>query len=101
LRTIRTSALQVSGKCPNCGKRTLVEDSTSGELSCSNCGFVVNEKTGEVVKKDGSSTEGLYAAGRNAVGLCGNGYFASGTSIADCVFAGRRAGGHAASLPGK
>ncbi|MBN2098096.1 MAG: FAD-binding protein [Dehalococcoidia bacterium] len=60
-------------------------------------GLVVNEKTGEVVKKDGSSIEGLYAAGRNAVGLCGNGYFASGTSIADCIFAGRRAGGHAAS----
>jgi len=45
LRAIRTSALQVSGKCPNCGKRTLVEDSTSGELSCSNCGFVVSEKS--------------------------------------------------------
>jgi len=60
-------------------------------------GLVVNEKTGEVVKKDGSSIEGLYAAGRNAVGLCGNGYFASGTSIADCIFAGRRAGRDAAS----
>ena len=64
-------------------------------------GLVVNEKTGEVVKKDGSSIEGLYAAGRNAVGLCGNGYFASGTSIADCVFAGRRAARHAVSLPSK
>jgi 3-oxo-5alpha-steroid 4-dehydrogenase len=64
-------------------------------------GLVVNEKTGEVIKKDGSSIAGLYAAGRNAVGLCGNGYFASGTSIADCIFAGRRAGGHAASRPGK
>jgi 3-oxo-5alpha-steroid 4-dehydrogenase len=60
-------------------------------------GLVVNEKTGEVVKKDGSSIEGLYAAGRNAVGLCGNGYFASGTSIADCIFAGRRAAAHAAN----
>src|SRR5512136_1045071 len=59
-------------------------------------GLVVNEKTGEVVKKDGVPIQGLYAAGRNAVGLCGNGYFASGTSIADCIFAGRRAGGHAA-----
>ncbi len=64
-------------------------------------GLVVNQNTGEVVKKDGSSIAGLYAAGRNAVGLCGNGYFASGTSIADCIFAGRRAGGHAASRPGK
>ena len=64
-------------------------------------GLVVNEKTGEAVRKDGSSIEGLYAAGRNAIGLCSNGYFASGTSIADCVFAGRRAGGHAASRPVK
>ena len=64
-------------------------------------GLVVNEKTGQVVKRDGSSIEGLYAAGRNAIGLCSNGYFASGTSIADCIFAGRRAGGHAASRPGK
>jgi len=64
-------------------------------------GLVVNEKTGQVVKKDGSSIEGLYAAGRNAVGLCSNGYFASGSSISDCIFGGRRAGGHAASRPGK
>ena len=64
-------------------------------------GLVVNEKTGEVMKKDGSSIPGLYAAGRNAVGLCGNGYFASGTSIADCIFAGRRAGAHAATHPSK
>jgi len=64
-------------------------------------GLVVNEKTGEVVRKDGSSIEGLYAAGRNAVGLCSNGYFASGTSIADCIFAGRRAGRHAAGVPSK
>jgi transcription initiation factor TFIIB len=39
----RTSALQVSDKCPQCGKRTLVEDANTGELSCSNCGFVVTE----------------------------------------------------------
>ncbi len=45
MRSVRTSALQVSGKCPNCGKRALVEDSVSGELSCSNCGFVVSEKS--------------------------------------------------------
>ncbi|MDM7999050.1 MAG: FAD-binding protein [Dehalococcoidia bacterium] len=60
-------------------------------------GLVVNEQTGEVVRKDGSPIPGLYAAGRTAIGLCSNGYFASGTSIADCVFAGRRAGRHAAS----
>jgi transcription initiation factor TFIIB len=45
MQSHRTSALQVSDKCPNCGKRTLIEDSNSGELSCSNCGFVVSEKS--------------------------------------------------------
>jgi 3-oxo-5alpha-steroid 4-dehydrogenase len=64
-------------------------------------GLVVNERTGQVMRKDGSSIEGLYAAGRNAIGICSNGYFASGTSIADCVFAGRRAARHVASLPAK
>jgi 3-oxo-5alpha-steroid 4-dehydrogenase len=64
-------------------------------------GLVVNEQTGQVKRADGSCIEGLYAAGRNAVGLCSNVYFASGTSIADCVFAGRRAGAHAAGHPAK
>lgn len=62
-------------------------------------GLVVDEKTGEVLKKDGTPVKGLYAAGRNAVGICSNVYFASGCSIADCIFAGRRAGRHAASRP--
>jgi transcription initiation factor TFIIB len=44
MRYPRTSALQVSDRCPQCGKRTLVEDVHSGELSCSNCGFVVSER---------------------------------------------------------
>jgi 3-oxo-5alpha-steroid 4-dehydrogenase len=35
------------------------------------------------------------------VGVCGNSYFASGISIADCIFSGRRAGKHAASLQSK
>lgn len=61
-------------------------------------GLVVNEETGQVKRADGSSIDGLYAAGRTAIGLCSNGYFCSGTSIADCVFAGRRAGRHAATL---
>jgi 3-oxo-5alpha-steroid 4-dehydrogenase len=30
------------------------------------------------------------------VGVCSNGYFASGISISDCIFSGRRAGKHAA-----
>jgi transcription initiation factor TFIIB len=45
MRYPRTSALQVSDRCPQCGKRTLVEDANSGELSCSNCGFVVTENS--------------------------------------------------------
>ncbi|MGZ4906579.1 MAG: FAD-binding protein [Halobacteriota archaeon] len=64
-------------------------------------GLVVNELTGQVKRADGSSIDGLYAAGRNAVGLCSNVYFASGSSIADCVFAGRRAGGQAAKQAAK
>jgi len=64
-------------------------------------GLLVNEETGEVKRADGSSIEGLYAAGRNAIGLCSNVYFASGTSISDGVFAGRRAGRHAAGQPAK
>ena len=64
-------------------------------------GLVVSEQTGQVKRADGSSIDGLYAAGRNAVGLCSNVYFASGSSIADCVFAGRRAGGHAAKQAAK
>ena len=45
MRYHRTSALQVSDRCPQCGKRTLVEDAHTGELSCSNCGFVVQERS--------------------------------------------------------
>jgi 3-oxo-5alpha-steroid 4-dehydrogenase len=61
-------------------------------------GLVVDEDTGLVKREDGSVIEGLYAAGRNAVGLCSNGYV-SGLSIADAVFSGRRAGRHAAGAP--
>lgn len=37
--------MQVSDRCPQCGKRTLVEDTNTGELSCSNCGYVVTERS--------------------------------------------------------
>lgn len=57
-------------------------------------GLVVDEDTGEVRRDDGSVVHGLYAAGRTAVGICSNSYV-SGLSLADCVFSGRRAGGHA------
>ncbi|WP_046299977.1 FAD-binding protein [Mycobacterium sp. UM_Kg27] len=59
-------------------------------------GLVVDEATGAVKRRNGESVPGLYAAGRNAVGICSNSYV-SGLSIADCVFSGRRAGGHAAA----
>ncbi len=58
-------------------------------------GLVLNEESGQVRRDDGSEIEGLYAAGRTAVGICSHLYM-SGLSIADCVFSGRRAGRHAA-----
>ena len=58
-------------------------------------GLKVDEQTGEVLRADGSIVNGLYAAGRSAVGVCSNAYI-SGLSLADGVFSGRRAGHHAA-----
>lgn len=58
-------------------------------------GLRVNEETGQVISEDGESVDGLYAAGRNAVGICSNSYL-SGLSLADCIFSGRRAGENAA-----
>jgi 3-oxo-5alpha-steroid 4-dehydrogenase len=63
-------------------------------------GLVVDEDTGQVLNGDGLAIEGLYAAGRNAVGICSRAYV-SGLSIADCVFSGRRAGRHVALSSGK
>lgn len=60
-------------------------------------GLVVDERTGAVRRADGSAIEGLYAAGRSAVGICSKSYV-SGLSLADCVFSGRRAGAHLAAL---
>ncbi|MGE2834724.1 FAD-binding protein [Mycobacterium sp. SMC-4] len=62
-------------------------------------GLVVDETTGQVVHRDGGTVPGLYAAGRNAVGVCSNSYV-SGLSIADCIFSGRRAGADAAARIG-
>lgn len=59
-------------------------------------GLRVDEETGQVRRPDGAPLSGLYAAGRNAVGICSNSYV-SGLSLADCVFSGRRAGRHAAT----
>lgn len=58
-------------------------------------GLVVDERTGQVMGERGGVIPGLYAAGRNAVGVCSRQYV-SGLSIADCVYSGRRAGSAAA-----
>ncbi|WP_370331482.1 FAD-binding protein, partial [Mycolicibacterium hippocampi] len=58
-------------------------------------GLTVDTATGHVCTDAGDMVEGLYAAGRTAVGICSKSYV-SGLSLADCVFSGRRAGGHAA-----
>jgi 3-oxo-5alpha-steroid 4-dehydrogenase len=60
-------------------------------------GLVTDPATGQVLRADGTAIDGLYAAGRSAVGLCSASYV-SGLSIADCVFSGRRAGRHAAAV---
>lgn len=62
-------------------------------------GLVVDGESGLVKHRDGGLIEGLYAAGRNAVGVCSNSYI-SGLSLADCIFSGRRAGAHAAKNSG-
>lgn len=58
-------------------------------------GLQVDENSGRVLRADGRPIAGLYAAGRTAVGICSYTYI-SGLSLADCIFSGRRAGGHAA-----
>jgi 3-oxo-5alpha-steroid 4-dehydrogenase len=60
-------------------------------------GFGGDENPGAVLRADGAPVEGLYAAGRTAVGLCSDSYV-SGLSLADCVFSGRRAGQRVASV---
>jgi 3-oxo-5alpha-steroid 4-dehydrogenase len=54
-------------------------------------GLVVDEASGQVLRKDNTPIQGLYAAGRAALGVCSRQYV-SGLSIADCVFSGRRIG---------
>ena len=53
-------------------------------------GLKVDEKTGQVLRDDTTPIEGLYAAGRNAVGIASWNYV-SGLSIADGIYSGRRA----------
>jgi len=60
-------------------------------------GLTVEGSSGLVKSTNGGTIPGLYAAGRNAVGLCSN-IYVSGLSYADCVFTGRRAARHIAQL---
>ena len=61
-------------------------------------GGLAARATGEVLAEDGSEIPGLYAAGRNAAGLCREGRsYASGLSIGDASFFGRLAGRSAAA----
>ncbi|MDR2856835.1 MAG: FAD-binding protein [Novosphingobium sp.] len=53
-------------------------------------GLVVDEDTGEVLSSEGGKVPGLYAAGRNAIGICSH-YYVSGLSLGDCVWSGLRA----------
>lgn len=53
-------------------------------------GLHVNETTGAVQNISGNDIKGLYAAGRNAIGVASWNYV-SGLSIADCIYSGRRA----------
>lgn len=57
----------------------------------------VSGQTGQVLREDGLSIEGLYAAGTTVVGICSNSYV-SGLSIANAVFSGIRAGTHGAKV---
>jgi len=59
-------------------------------------GLKVNENNGHVLGTDGADIAGLFAAGRTAIGIPSASYI-SGSSLADCVFSGRRAGLAAAS----
>ncbi len=59
-------------------------------------GLVVEESSGLVLNmKTQKPILGLYAAGRNAIGICSQNYI-SGLSISDCIFSGRRAANHMA-----
>lgn len=57
-------------------------------------GLCIDGRTGLVLAGE-KKIDGLYAAGRTAVGICSNSYV-SELSLADCVFSGKRAGEHAA-----
>lgn len=63
-------------------------------------GLVMNEETGNVKRADGTDIPGLYAAGRNAIGICSH-LYVSGLSASDCMFSGKRAAASMAKLEAK
>lgn len=62
-------------------------------------GLRVDEANGQVLDAQGDGINGLFAAGRSAIGIPSN-LYVSGLSLADCVFSGRRAGHAAARAAG-
>jgi len=60
-------------------------------------GLRIDEESGQVLGESGAPIAGLYAAGRNAIGVCSNVYV-SGLSYADCIFSGRRVARHLAPV---
>jgi len=58
-------------------------------------GLKVCEGSGRVLDHAGQPINGLYSAGRNAVGVASN-LYVSGLSLADCIYSGRRAAAHVA-----
>jgi 3-oxo-5alpha-steroid 4-dehydrogenase len=62
-------------------------------------GGLVTSVDGQVLREDGSTIPGLYAAGAGACNIAVDGKsYASGTQLGEGSFFGRRAGAHAASL---
>ncbi|MEM7311478.1 MAG: FAD-dependent oxidoreductase [Planctomycetota bacterium] len=66
--------------------------------ACMTLGGLRTGLDGEVLSSDGKTIPGLYAVGRSAALFTGRGYAASGISLADGTFFGRRAGRAAASV---
>src|SRR5437899_11497584 len=49
--------------CPNCGRPSLVRDAETGEVSCTNCGFVLSDPTEQYAAPDTRrSEEGLLGS---------------------------------------
>ena len=78
------------------GKKEVFDAPVVGQLMTALGGIRVDEGTGAVLDESGAAIPGLFSAGRTATGICSDSYV-SGLSLADCVYAGRRAGKSAAN----